>query len=245
MGFMISLLLALALALLAPLQAQPSYGITYRLAMPRPASHLFEVTIEVTVPANESSGFIDFQMPKWQPGRYSVADFAANVQEFSAKSQNRPLAWTKIDDQTWRVQRQGNRNVTAAYKVFGDDLSGTFAQLDVGHASYTGGEIFMYIAAHKPDPVEIHIEPLSSWRVINGRTERPNQHDWKYPNYETLIDNPTEIGPDWSVDDFKLGGKTYHVVVHSRGDEGGRRSAFVRDLEKIVSAEIRMWGQPE
>src|SRR3989441_13134113 len=60
-----------------------------------------------------------------------------------------------------------------------------------------------------------------------------------------MIDNPTEIGPDWTVDDFKLGEKTYHVVVHSRGDEGRRRPAFVRDIEKIVRAETKMWGTPE
>src|SRR5215471_21406941 len=158
---MIRLLLTLGLVLFGPVQTQTQtqYGISYRLGMSRPSSHLFEVTIDVAIPANESASFIDFQMPKWQPGRYSIADFAANVQEFSARSQNRTLAWTKIDDQTWRVQRQGSRNVTATYKVFGDDLSGTFAQLDTGHANFTGGEIFMYIAGHKPDPVTLHIEP--------------------------------------------------------------------------------------
>jgi predicted metalloprotease with PDZ domain len=245
MGFMIRFLLAMALTVFAPLQTPQPYGISYRLAMSRPASHLFEVTMDIAVPASDTSGSIDFQMPLWQPGRYSVADFAANVQEFSARSQSRPLTWTKTDNQTWRVPRQGNRVITVTYKVFGDDLSGTYAQLDVGHADYTGGEIFMYVAGHKPDPVELHIEPPSNWRVVNGRTERPNQHDWKYPNYEILIDNPTEIGPDWTEDDFKVDGKTYHVVIHSRGDEGGRRPAFVRDVEKIVRAETAMWGTPE
>src|SRR5262245_13207422 len=135
MGCMIRLLFTLALVLFKPLQpqTQTQYGISYRLAMPRPTSHLFEVTINVVIPANDSAGFIDFQMPKWQPKRYSIADFAANVQEFSARSQDRTLAWTKIDDQTWRVQRQGSRNLTATYKVFGDDLSGTFAQIGRAH----------------------------------------------------------------------------------------------------------------
>jgi len=111
--------------------------------MSHPASHLFEVTIDVSVPANEASTYIDFQIPRWQPGRYSIADFAKNVQEFSARSQGRFLAWDKIDDQTWRVQRQGNRAITASYRVFGNDLSGTYAQLDIGHGNYTGGEICM------------------------------------------------------------------------------------------------------
>ena len=155
------------------------------------------------------------------------------------------MSWTKVDDQTWRVQRQGKPNVTATYRIFGNDLSGTYAQLDVGHASYTGGEIFMYVVGHKPDPVDLRIEPPPNWRVINGRTERPNQLEWKYPDYEIMIDNPTEIGPDWTLDEFKVDGKTYRVMIHSRGEEGGRRPAFVRDVEKIVRAEIRMWGTPE
>jgi predicted metalloprotease with PDZ domain len=242
---MIRLLLALGLTLFAPFQNASSYGISYKLAMSHPASHLFEVTIDVSIPPNETTAFVDLQMPRWQPGRYSVADFAKNVQEFNARSQNRPLQWDKLDDQTWRIQRQGNRVITATYRVFGDDLSGTYAQLDTGHANYTGGEIFMYVVGHKPDAVELHVEPPSNWRVVNGRTERPDQHDWKYPNYELMIDNPTEIGPDWTVDDFTVDAKTYHVVVHSRGEEGGRRPAFVRDVEKIVRAETKMWGTPE
>src|SRR5213594_3389898 len=238
-------LFVLSLALFARAQTLPSYLISYRLAMSRPASHLFEVTIDISIPAVDTSAFVDLQMPRWQPGRYSVADFAKNVQQFSAQSQNQPLEWDKVDDQTWRVQRRGQRIITATYKVFGDDLSGTYAQLDAGHGNYTGGEIFMYVAGHKQDSVELHVEPPPNWRVSNGRTERFDQHDWKYPNYELMIDNPTEIGPDWTVDDFRLAGKTFHVVVHSRGDESGRRPDFVRDLEKIVRAETKMWGTPE
>ena len=138
------------------------------------------------------------------------------------------------------MQRQGSRTVTASYKVFGDDLSGTYAQLDSGHANFTGGELFMYVAGHKADAVELHVEPPANWRVVNGRMERPNQRDWKYPNYEILIDNPTEVGPDWTVDDFSVDGKTFHIVIHSRGDEAGRRGAFVRDIERVVRAAMRM-----
>jgi predicted metalloprotease with PDZ domain len=243
MGFVIRFVLILALTLLAPFQSQQAFRIRYQLAMSNPASHLFEVTIEVATAGTDS--YVDFQIPRWQPGRYSIADFAVNVQEFTALAANKPLAWSKIDDQTWRVQRQGASEIKATYKVYGNDLSGTYAQLDSDHATYTGGEVFMYVVGHKSDPVELQIVPPRNWRVMNGRSDRPDQRDWKFPNYDILIDNPTEIGPDWTMDDFVVDGKTYHVVVHSRGDEGGRRPAFVRDLEKIVRAEIGMWGPPD
>jgi predicted metalloprotease with PDZ domain len=219
--------------------------IAYSLSMTRPATHLFEVTMEVTVPAGTTPATVDLQMPLWQPGRYSVADFAANVQEFSAKSGNQVLTFRKTDNQTWQVQTQGNRTFSISYKVYGNDLSGTFAQLDVTHGNFTGGEIFMYVVGHKQDAVDLQIHPPSGWRVINGRTDVPDQTTWRYPNYELLIDNPTEVGADWTQDEFTVGGKVYRVVIHSRAEVNSAKASLIRDIQKIVTAEVAMWGPPE
>jgi predicted metalloprotease with PDZ domain len=232
----------------------PLSAINYRLAMPRPVSHLFEVSIEASLAEGETTEYLDFQMPRWSPGRYAVFDFAKNVQEVQAsggvcppdaKCKMAVAPITRVDNQTWRVQLQGNRGVTLKYKVFGDDLSGTFSQLDDRHANYNGASVFMYIVGHKQDPVKLHIDPPPTWRIVNGRMESASQRDWQFANYDILIDTPTEIAPDWTVDEFKVDGKTYRAVVHSLGDEGGKRPQFVRDLEKIVRAETRMWGAPE
>lgn len=251
LGALISILCAVAVAQ----QEKPLGHIEYRLAMSRPASHLFEVSIEVQMANGASVEHLDFQMPKWSPGRYAVFDFAKNVQEFvaltgicppNAKCERGPARPViRIDDQTWRVPVRSLESLTVTYKVFGDDLSGTFSQLDPRHANFNGGSIFMYIVGHKPDPVSLTINPPTGWRVVNGRMDRLDQREWQFPNYDILIDTPTEIAPDWTVDDFKVDGKTYHVVVHSFGDEGGRRPALIRDIEKIVRAETAMWGAPE
>ena len=60
-----------------------------------------------------------------------------------------------------------------------------------------------------------------------------------------MADAPTEIAPDWTLDEFTHQGKTYRVMVHSMGDEGGRRPALVADIEKIVHAQTEFWGAPE
>jgi predicted metalloprotease with PDZ domain len=229
-------------------------SISYELTMSRPVSHLFEVRIEAKIAEGSSPTYLDFQMPKWSPGRYSVFDFAKNVQEVSAIESSCPdfsdcpvsiEPPIRIDDQTWRVMTLGNRKVEVRYKVFGDDLSGTFSQLDARHATFNGGSIFMYVVGHKQDPVKLSIAPPKGWRIINGASERADQREWSFANYDILIDTPTEISPDWTMDEFKVDGKTYRVVVHSLGAEGGKRAALVRDLEKIVRAETRMWGAPE
>jgi predicted metalloprotease with PDZ domain len=251
----IALPLLAALGAIASAQQNPPLrSITYRLSMPRPVSHLFEVTMEIEMPSDSEARSLDFQMPKWSPGRYAVFDFAKNVQEFQAlsgicpplaKCKTAPRLVTRKDDQTWRVSTEGISNLTVKYKVFGNDLSGTFSQLDPRHANYNGGCVFMYVVNHKPDPVKLEIVPPKGWRIVNGRMDHNDQREWQFPNYDIMIDTPTEISPDWTRDDFQVDGKQYRVIVHSFGDEAGKRPALVRDIEKIVRAQTAMWGPPE
>jgi predicted metalloprotease with PDZ domain len=264
-ALLIRLVIALSLLVLlgesALAQANlPLQAITYRLSMPRPAAHLFVVSIEAEIPQPATTNSLDFQMPMWSPGRYAVFDFAKNVQEFEAHSvtcvprSDAPSALncqvsrvpvTRLDNQTWQVDTRGIQKVTVSYKVFGNDLSGTFSQLNTRHANFNGGSIFMYIVGHKPDPVKLIIDPPAGWRIVNGWTERSDMHEWQFPNWDVMIDAPTEIGPDWTEDWFDVGGKKYRVMVHSLGDEGGKRPVLVREIARIVRAETAMWGPPE
>src|SRR2546426_12408099 len=93
-------------------------------------------------------------MPKWSPGRYAVFDFAKNVQEVQAATgicppdsrcdmAMRPV--TRVDDQTWRVPFMNSSSLTITYKVFANDLSGTFSQLDARHANFNGCCVFMKV----------------------------------------------------------------------------------------------------
>ena len=226
-------------------QQTPLKSITYRLSMSRPMSHLFEVSILIELPDELKDKPLQLQMPRWSPGRYAVFDFAKNVQEVHAVADGAARPVTRVNDQTWAVSPLGATKLTFSYKVFGNDLSGTFSQLDNRHANYNGGSIFMYVVDHKPDPVKLEINAPPGWKIVNGRTEHLGQTEWQFPNWDIMIDTPTEIAPDWTRDDFEVDGKKFHVVVHSFGPEGGKRPALVKDIERIVRAEVAMWGAPE
>ena len=166
---MIALTVLVTLSSVAVAQDPPLKSITYRLSMSRPVSHLFEVAIIVELPEQLKEKPLQFQMAKWSPGRYGVFDFAKNVQEFRATRANgstHPV--TRVDDQTWSIEPQGATTLTISYKVFANDLSGTFSQLDTRHGNYNGASIFMYVVDHKPDPVKLTIHPPSGWKIVNG-----------------------------------------------------------------------------
>src|SRR6185436_12086087 len=182
-------------------QEQPLY-IKYWLGMSRPASHLFEVTIEVQLPSDPNLRSLDFQMPKWSPGRYAVFDFAKNVQEVKARQAcpagldctTPDLNVTRVDDQTWRVEpgsfRPTGASLMFSYKVFANDLSGTFSQLDTRHANFNGGNLFMYVVNHKQDPVALSIKAPRDWHIVNGRTEKKDQSEFQFANWDVMTDTP-------------------------------------------------------
>src|ERR1044072_1947326 len=152
---------------------QPLQSVTYRLGMSRPVSHLFEVSIEVELPKESKATYLDFQMPKWSPGRYAVFDFAKNVQEFQAlggicppvglKCVQLDFTVRRVDDQTWRVEPRNTHSLTIRYKVFGNDLSGTFSQLNANPANFNGGSSFIDVGGHKQDPGALVIDPPAGW----------------------------------------------------------------------------------
>jgi predicted metalloprotease with PDZ domain len=234
----------------------PAYKISYTISIRQPASHLFDVTVKVEVPGERgATEYVDFQMPRWSPGRYAVFDFAKNVQEFGIREIAPPTArcpalsragqLERLDTQTWRVYLCASPDVVVTYKVFADDLSGTFSQLDTRHANFNGGSVFVYVVGHKQDPASLKVEAPAGWKVFNGHTTRPDQSEFQFPNYDELIDTPTEVAPDFTVESFEVGGKTYRVLVHSLGPEGGHRADLLKAVERIVRAEVATVEPPE
>jgi predicted metalloprotease with PDZ domain len=233
-------------------QSSSPLQLRYHLRLLRPTTHLMEVEItadQVTTPR------LDFMMPAWAPGRYAIYDFAKNVQEFSASGlQGQALAWTKLDKQTWRVEAHDGANkpistVQVHYRIFANDLSGSFSQFDRSHADLNGASIFMYIAGHKRDSLSLSVETPPGanppWKIISGFSLATEQRTFEVPNYDLLADTPMEISAECVLAEFREGGKTFRVAVHSYPEPTSDPSRLVEGLKKIVRSEMAMMPAPE
>ncbi|MBI3004791.1 MAG: hypothetical protein HYY49_05180 [Ignavibacteriales bacterium] len=172
-------------------------SIHYTLGMSKPSTHLFELEVALTnLPANDTH--IDFLIPAWRTGRYVIFDFAGSVQEFSADDGNKkPLRWSKIDKQTWRVEKQGG-SITVRYKVFANEFNMRTKGLNDEHGFVDPASAFMYVDAYKNLPVRLTVKPFGSWHVTTGLDAiKGSKTDFSAPNYEYLADCPIEIASPW------------------------------------------------
>ena len=190
--------------------------LAYTARVERPTTHMISIEI---VARQVQSPALDFVIPAWAPGRYAIYDFAKGVQEFSAEgSDHRPLRWIKLDKQTWRVDAGGAGTVEVHYRVFANDLTGSFSQVDAVHANLNGPSVFMYVDGHKADPIVLALEAPAAWRVVSGFSTSTTARIFHAPNYDSLVDTPLEICADCTIDHFQEQGKTIEVAVHTYND---------------------------
>jgi predicted metalloprotease with PDZ domain len=204
------------------------------------------IDIEIVARPVETA-YLEFIMPAWAPGRYAIYDFAKNVQEFSAQGgDNHPLPWVKLDKQTWRVEtRQAEGTVQVQYRVFANDLTGSFSQVESAHANINGPSVFMYVNGHKPDPITLSIEAPADWKVLSGFSTSTTERSFRVPNYDLLVDTPLEISAECTLDDFQEQGKTIVVAVHTYSEDDADRSRLLAGVKEIVKAEMAAMPLPD
>src|SRR6185503_18698637 len=113
-------LCAAALLLLIPIlaSAQAPVEISFIVAMSKPHTHLFDITVAIK---RNASGPQEERlvMPVWTPGSYLVREFERNVQDFAAHdATDQPLKWEKTNKNTWRIKTNGANEWYATYRVY-------------------------------------------------------------------------------------------------------------------------------
>jgi len=267
-GILFFLSLHAARVLPAAGQVPTPLELNYHLRLSHPSMHLVEVRIDVT---HVTLPNIDFVLPAWSPGRYAIYNFAKNVQEFEVSDgSGRPLPWTQPDKQTWRVDtRNSAGTVRARYRVYANDLNGSFSQFDSSHLNLNGASVYMYVDGHKQDPLTLTVDELPAmtpalapsgegpvWKIVSGFSPSTGQKSFAVPSYDRLIDTPVEICSECSISEFRDRGKTFRVLVHNyvagEGVDSAQaakntalRATLANELVAVVHSEMAMMPLPD
>ena len=131
------------------------------------------------------------------------------------------------------------------YRVFANDLSGSFSQFDSTHANLNGPSIFMYAAGHKPDPLTLSVDAPKDWQFISGFSDDTSVRTFRAPNYDRLVDTPIEAGAETKLGPIPRRRETFRVAVHAYGEEDVDLSKLRDGLQKIVRAEMALMPAPD
>src|SRR6266850_662645 len=226
-------------ALQAPAQAiyaenqMPARGVDveYTVAVRNPVQHLYDV--EMLVKGIRETA-ISVSMPAWEPGRYTILDYAKNVQDFRAVSgRGQPLKWDQTDKQTWRISKAAADDVTVRYQVFSRLLTDQMADM-------TAASTFMYVVGQKHVPYSVKYSVPGNWKVYTGLEKRGDRYH--AGDYDIFVDAPAFIG-EFKVLEFQAAGAN-HRLVFSKPDISMTAPQVEADVKEIVEAAIAIFGKP-
>jgi predicted metalloprotease with PDZ domain len=231
-------LLASTLSLLLLGAAPAAHAdVDYQLRISNAAQHLAEV--RATFPAVQGDT-LDVQMPNWRTGRYQILNLANGVRLFKAvNAKGEPLAVSKTDKGTWRVQTHPGDEVTVSYELYANLLGERTRHIDDTHAYLDASGVFVYAAPFRSEPVKVKLDVPANWQTRSGMDSGNCGHCFVAPNYDVLVDSPIETG----IHEFyttTVDGRKIEVAIWGRGNYDGKK--MTEDLRKIVAETGRMYG---
>ncbi len=211
----------------------------YQVAMSQPASHLFEVTLQVS---NWQSATLDLKMPVWTPGSYLVREYAKHVQDFLAQDSNgKVLASQKVSKNHWQIKTQGCSAIKVSYRIFANELTVRTNHLDTTHGYFNGAALFFFVPGLEQQPLQVQIiPPQSDWQVTTTFPKVEGESNtFIAPDFDTLVDTPVEIGTQ-QVYDFKVLNKPHSLAIWSQGNADPQK--IIADTKKVIETEAELFG---
>ena len=213
--------------------------IVYGLAMPRPHTHLFDVTITIDG-WNEPS--LELVMPSWTPGSYMIREYARHVQEFAATVDTHPVRWEKTAKDSWRIATPVGGRFRAFYRVYANDLTVRTCHLDGTHGFGNGAALFMFVPGRVHEPLTLEISVPPSWKVATGLEPLGGGNGlfrFRARDFDELVDCPVECGTHRSLE-FDVEGVPHRIALWGRGNEDEAR--LTEDTRAIVRAQRAFFG---
>ena len=211
---------------------------SYRVAMPTPATHFFEVTVRF----EQVRGPLKFAFPAFTPGGWKIDEIAGNVLDLRAADGRRDaLPSLKIDKQTWEIGKPADGTVVVSYRIFANEKGTPYAarlNSDMAHANLAS--ILGYAPERQRAPAKIAIAAFGSWKVACSLAPAPGAPStFDAPDYDVLADGIFLAG-DWTEVAFDEGGTHYRLVFSRKPDFKDRK--VEDDVRKIVRQSAAVFG---
>lgn len=247
------LLLLFAIAVSLPAWAAPPKEVIYTVSVADTTAKKYRVTARAE---GVSDSTVSFAIPAWSPGWYVLTNAYKNITNVSATSDSgKMLTVSHPDKLTWTVSTEGASSVTLTYDLSAIDQDpdvvgpegksfidyGFFAPyLDDKNGFVPGPAALVYVVDGKEAPCRISYKVPSGWNIASGNDPTSDPTTFTAPNYDTLADQPAELGK-FERFDKTINGVPFSVVLVNAPEDGKRK--FVENCWKISEAGLKVFGK--
>ena len=215
--------------------------IDYMVEVADVDAHLFHVTADIK---NIAQPQLDLSLPTWTPGWYVIENYAKNMLRFQiSDARGMRMPHHMIRKQTWRVNTRGIAHIRVEFDYRATVLALNQAKITEDFAFFTGIQLFLMAEGHRNAPSSVRFKVPEGWKVLSALKETPDPYTFTAPDYDTLVDAPTQMGK-FDVAAFEVDGKKHYFAstpVGAFSEEKSRQ--FTEKFSRVVLAQKAVFGE--
>jgi predicted metalloprotease with PDZ domain len=233
-------IVALLISPAALAQKRDALRIDYTVSIASVEGQLFHVTTTVK---NINHPRLELSLPTWTPGWYTVENYFKNVLRFVVTdAKGKRIQSEMIRKQTWRVETRGLDSIRVEFDYKASVLALNQAKIAGDFAFFTGTELFLEVIGHRGAAITVRFELPPDWKIISALKETADPMEFTAPDYDTLVDAPTEMGK-FDVTQFQAEGKPHYLVTNPVGALATDKAAqFTGMLAKVANTQSAIFG---
>jgi predicted metalloprotease with PDZ domain len=216
------------------------FRVDYTVTVADLEKQLFHVTADVK---NIKEPRLDISLPTWTPGWYTVENYAKNILRLTiTDAKGERLLYTMPRKQTWRVETKGLDRIKVDFDYRADILALNQAKITNDYAFFTGIELFMMADGHRDSPSAVRFEVPAGWKIVSALKETADPKTFTAPDYDTLVDAPTQMG-NFDVTKFEVEGKPHYFLATPAGKFAKDKAEKFADLlAKTARSQSAIFG---
>ena len=215
------------------MQAPTSYRLIYQ------NPHRQFLHVEMTV--NDVSGStLQLQLPAWRPGRYELANFAKNIQQFKAfGDKGQALVFRKVTKDLWEIDCAGCSKVKVDYNYYAAVINAGSTYISEGQLYVNPVNCLFYVPERIDASVTVQLSVPEHWQVACAM-QRPKRFELVAADYHELADSPFIASPSLQHNSFEAGNVLFHVWFQGQFKPDWER--ILRDFQKFAANQIEAMG---
>ncbi len=222
--------------------AAPPARVYYTVAVADIPNKTYHVTARAEGVTDKT---VSFALPGWTPGWYVLTSAEKNLSNVTATDDDKkPLPLTHPDKLTWQVASGDAKNVTLSYDLKATDTGyGFFAPyLDKTNGFVPGPASLVYVTDGKTAPCSITYRVPDGWQIASANEPTHTPGMFNAPDYDTLIDQPADLGTFRRFDKTIKGAFFSVVMVGSERAPDEAAQTFADSIFKTSEAGITLMG---
>ena len=203
------------------------------------------MTTDIKNIKNINQPALELSLPVWTPGWYTIENYARNIFRFQATEPGgRRLRPVQVRKQTWRIETTGITRIKVEFDYLATSLALNQARIAPDYSFFTGTQLFLLPEGHRTSPSVVRFDVPSGWKVVSALEDTADPTVFTAPDYDTLVDQPTQMG-QFDVTGFMVEGKPHYFVANPAGVFSAEKTrAFIEHLDRGQSAPARRRETP-